>query len=79
MRADAHCYIDTNVALQPQKNHKTGYAEMWGGNVKTFPEERAQIGGWTDTHNTFRNRVKALECTDEALSTSRPRNGGTYA
>lgn len=52
---------------------------MWGGNVKTFPEERAQIGGWTDTHNTFRNRVKALECTDEALSTSRPRNGGTYA
>jgi hypothetical protein len=37
-----------------EEKRSTGYAEMWGGNVKTFPNERAPISGnnatitWTE-------------------------------
>ena len=37
-----------------EMNRSNGYAEMWGGNVKTFPDERAPIDGnnssifWTE-------------------------------
>lgn len=32
-----------------EKRRSTGYAEMWGGNVRTFPNERAPIDGNNET------------------------------
>ena len=51
-------YLPDDVPMGSGSRTNKGYAEMWGGNVKTFPDERQPIGplaevAWTEHIYSF--------------------------